>query len=89
MRAAIDTDGPAGVKTARSAFASLSRAPVVVDNHSMSDWSNEETDDPLVADARNFYKVEKWTGDGLRVVDPLIVPTRSLPPWSGTGRASG
>jgi hypothetical protein len=71
MRAAIDTDGPAGVKTARSAFASLSRAPVVVDNHSMSDWSDEETDDPLVADARNFYKVEKWTGDGLRVVDLL------------------
>ena len=44
---------------------------MVVDNHSMSDWSDEETDDPLVADARNFYKVEKWTGDGLRVVDLL------------------
>jgi hypothetical protein len=22
----------------------------------MSDWSDEETDDPLVADTRNFYK---------------------------------
>ena len=62
--------GPAGVKTARSAFASLSLAPWCY-NHSMSDWSDEETDDPLVADARNFYKVEKWTGDGLRVVDLL------------------
>ena len=23
---------------------------------------HEETTDPLVADVRNFYKVEKWTG---------------------------
>jgi hypothetical protein len=27
------------------------------------DWSDEETEDPLVADVRNFYKVEKWTRD--------------------------
>jgi hypothetical protein len=33
----------------------------------MSDWSDEETDDPLYADRRNFYKVEKWSRDGLRV----------------------
>jgi hypothetical protein len=33
----------------------------------MSDWSNEETDEPLIADHRNFYKVEKWTKDGARV----------------------
>ena len=26
--------------------------------------SDEETNDPLIADARNFYKVEKWTKDG-------------------------
>ncbi len=26
----------------------------------MSDWSDEETDEPLLADHRNFYKVEKW-----------------------------
>ena len=26
----------------------------------MSDWSDEETDDPLDADRRNFYKVEVW-----------------------------
>ena len=33
----------------------------------MNDWSDEETDDPLYADQRNFYKVEKWSRDGLRV----------------------
>jgi len=27
----------------------------------MSDWFDEETDDPLYANRRNFYKVEKWT----------------------------
>jgi hypothetical protein len=26
-------------------------------------WSHEETDDPLRADRRNFYKVEKWSKD--------------------------
>jgi len=31
------------------------------------DWSHEETDDPLYADQRNFYKVEKWDTDGKRV----------------------
>ena len=30
---------------------------------------HEETTDPLVADLHNFYKVEKWTRDGQRVVD--------------------
>jgi hypothetical protein len=29
--------------------------------------TSEETDDPLYADQRNFYKVEKWSRDGLRV----------------------
>jgi hypothetical protein len=33
----------------------------------MSDLSDEETDDPRYADRRNFYKVEKWSRDGLRV----------------------
>jgi hypothetical protein len=28
---------------------------------------HEETHDPLYADRRNFYKVEKWSRDGLRV----------------------
>jgi hypothetical protein len=27
----------------------------------------EETDDPLVADRRHFFKVELWTRDGLHV----------------------
>jgi hypothetical protein len=30
-------------------------------------WSDEETDDPLYADGRNFYKVEKWSRDWMRV----------------------
>ena len=33
-------------------------APV---NAVMADWSEEETADPLYADRRNFYKVEKWS----------------------------
>jgi hypothetical protein len=30
----------------------------------MSKWSDEETNEPLLADHRNYYKVEKWTKDG-------------------------
>ena len=30
-------------------------------------WPVEETDNPLYADDRNFYKVEKWTKDGSKV----------------------
>ena len=33
----------------------------------MRNWSNDETDDPLQADERDFYKVEKWTIDGAKV----------------------
>jgi hypothetical protein len=33
----------------------------------MNDWPLEETDNPLYADDRNFYKVEKWTKDGTKV----------------------
>ena len=33
----------------------------------VSDWSDEETRDPLYADDRNFYKVEQWTHDGTHV----------------------
>jgi hypothetical protein len=32
-----------------------------------NDWSAEETDNPVVADDRNFYKVEKWTKDGTKI----------------------
>jgi hypothetical protein len=28
-----------------------------------ADWTTEETDDPIRADDRNFYKVERWTKD--------------------------
>jgi hypothetical protein len=34
-------------------------------------WSHEEPDDPLHADRRNFYKVEKWNRDGQRVEEML------------------
>jgi hypothetical protein len=30
----------------------------------MNPWSDEETNNPLLADDRNFYNVEKWTEDG-------------------------
>jgi hypothetical protein len=30
----------------------------------MGGQSDQETSDPLTADVRNFYKVEKWTKDG-------------------------
>ena len=33
----------------------------------MSNQSNEETNEPLIADDRNYYKVEKWTKDGAKV----------------------
>jgi hypothetical protein len=33
----------------------------------MSKWSDEEIDEPLIADDRNFYKVEKWTKDGSKI----------------------
>jgi hypothetical protein len=33
----------------------------------VNDRSDEETDEPLIADHRNYYKVEKWTKDGDRI----------------------
>jgi hypothetical protein len=30
-------------------------------------WSEEETDNPVYADTRGFFKVEEWTADGLHV----------------------
>jgi hypothetical protein len=33
----------------------------------MNNCSDEETDNPLLADDRNFYKVEKWTRDGSKI----------------------
>ena len=37
----------------------------------MNDWSDEQTDDPLYADDRNFYKVEAWSRDGMHI-DALL-----------------
>jgi hypothetical protein len=42
-----------------------------------TDWSEEETDNPLVADHRNFYKVENWTKDGGKV-DRLLYAGNNL-----------
>ena len=36
-----------------------------------NDWSDEETDNANLADDRNFYKVERWTKDGLHIDDLL------------------
>ena len=36
-----------------------------------NDWSDEQTDNPLYADDRNFYKVERWIKDGLHITDLL------------------
>jgi hypothetical protein len=33
----------------------------------VTNFSDEETDEPLVADHRNFYKAEKWSKDGQQV----------------------
>jgi hypothetical protein len=43
----------------------------------MSEWSDEETKDPLYADRRNFYKVEKWSRNGRRV-EPLLYAGNNL-----------
>jgi hypothetical protein len=43
----------------------------------MDDWVSEETDDPLYADRRNFYKVEKWRKDDMHV-DELLFAGSSL-----------
>jgi hypothetical protein len=33
----------------------------------MSKLSDEETNEPVIADDRNYHKVEKWTKDGTKV----------------------
>jgi len=43
----------------------------------VSDWSDEETADPLIADQRNLYKVEKWTKDGT-AIDRLLYAGNNL-----------
>jgi hypothetical protein len=41
------------------------------------DLFHEETDDPLLADRRNFFKVELWTRDGLQI-ERLLFAGNSL-----------
>ena len=43
----------------------------------MSARADEETDNPLYADDRNFYKVEKWTRDDTKV-DRLLYAGNNL-----------
>ena len=43
----------------------------------MSQWFDEETTDSLIADERNFYKLEKWTKDGTKV-DRLLYAGSNL-----------
>jgi hypothetical protein len=42
-----------------------------------NDFFREETDDPLVADRRNFFKVELWTKDS-RHVERLLFAGNNL-----------
>jgi hypothetical protein len=58
-------------------------------------WSDDETDNPLLADEHNYYKVEKWTKDAARSTEcstPAITsrrPASYLLPRSSTGLGSG
>ena len=49
------------------------------------DWSDEQTNDPLVADVRN-YKIEKWTRDGMNV-DSLLYAGNNLDNATGVRHA--
>jgi hypothetical protein len=54
--------------------------PTGVDTHQ----SDEEANDPLIADHRNFYKVEKWIKDGSKV-DRMLYAAAA---WTRRGRLS-
>jgi hypothetical protein len=41
------------------------------------DWSHEETDNPLLADERNFHKVDEWTKDRAKI-DRLLYACNNL-----------
>ena len=49
---------------------------------------DEETDEPLIADHRNFYKVEKWSRDGERVVELLFAGSSKVRPRHMKKRAN-
>jgi hypothetical protein len=59
----------------------------------VNNWSDEQTDEPLYADDRNFYTVEAWSREGMRI-DALryaaatsIRREKSLSRLSSIGRA--
>jgi hypothetical protein len=43
----------------------------------MTNLPDEETSEPLIADDRNYYKVEKWTKDGTKV-DAMLFASSNL-----------
>jgi hypothetical protein len=54
----------------------------------MSDRSDEETSEPLIADDRSYYKVEKWTKDGTKV-DSMLYAGSDLNKALARRRRSG
>jgi hypothetical protein len=42
----------------------------------LQDFSAEETTDPIIAERRNFYKVEQWSKDGQRVARMIYASNR-------------
>lgn len=62
--------------TCRMAVNALMRA-TAARGATMNNWSDEETDNPLYADDRNFYKVEMWTRDRMKV-DALLYAGNNL-----------
>jgi hypothetical protein len=61
----------------------------------MSDQPDEETDEPLIANDRNYFKVEKWTKDAARSIACFMLATvffglsPCLKRQSSTGSGSG
>jgi hypothetical protein len=49
-------------------------------------WPDEETNEPLLADHRNFYKVEKW--NKIRTGPKLIACSMPAAAWKKRGKSS-
>jgi hypothetical protein len=54
----------------------------------ISNWPDEVTNEPLVADLCNFYKIEKWTKDGGKV-DSMLYARNNLDKARGNQRRPG